>query len=64
MACAAAIKTKNDRENLNRGYEGQIEGSYLGEKLQMSRGPTQSSYQMHSQVSMSETPKKTQEEYL
>ena len=25
-------KTKNDRENRKRGYEGQIEGPYLGEK--------------------------------
>ena len=28
VVCAAAIKTKNDRENRKIGYEAQIEGSY------------------------------------
>ena len=32
LACATAIKTKNDRENRKRGYESQIEGYYPGEK--------------------------------
>ena len=32
VACAEAIKTKNDRENRKIGYEGQIEGSYPVEK--------------------------------
>ena len=60
VVCLAAIKNKHDRENYNRGYEGQIEGSYLGEKLLRARGPTQSSDQIHSQVRMVEAPKKTQ----
>ena len=32
VACATASKTKNDRENLKRGYEGQIEEPYPGKK--------------------------------
>ena len=36
---AAAIKTKNYRENRKRDYEGQIEEPYPCEKLQRTRGP-------------------------
>ena len=56
VACAAAIKTKNDAENRNRGYEVQIEGSHLGEKVQRTRGNIQSNDQPHSQVGVAEAP--------
>ena len=64
MACAAAIKTKNDAENRNRGYEGQIEGSHLGEKVQRTRGNIQSNDQPHSQVGVAESHNNTKDEYL
>ena len=37
VACVSAIKTKIDRENRKRGYEGQIEGPYLSEKIPRTR---------------------------
>ena len=37
VACASAMQTKNDRENRRIGYEGQIEGSYLGENSNVKR---------------------------
>ena len=61
MACVAAIKTKNDKENRKRGYEGQIEGSYLVEKLQRTRGNIQRNDQLHSKMSVIEEPTNTQE---
>ena len=62
VACVEAIITKYDRENHKKGYEGQIEWSYLGEKLQRAKGPAQSSDQINSQVSVAEAPKKIHEE--
>ena len=38
VACAAAIKTKNDRENRKRGYEEQIKGSYPVENFAKDKG--------------------------
>ena len=64
MTCAADIKTKNDRGNCKRGYEGQIEKSYMVEKLQRTMGNIQSNYQLRSQVVVEESPKNMQEEYL
>ena len=49
VACAAVLK-KNDRENLNRGYEIQIEETYSLEKMQRTRGPIQRNEQIHNQV--------------
>ena len=63
VACAAAIKTNNYRENRKRGCEGQIEDLYLFEKLQRTIWPIQRNNQIHSQVGVSEAPKKMQEEY-
>ena len=60
VACVAAIKTKNDRENYKRGYEVQRETSYPVEKLQKTKGNIQSNDQLHSQLSMVKLPKKTQ----
>ena len=50
VACAAAIKTEKGRENCKKGYEGQIEGSYLGDKMKSTIGRIQSNDQPHSQV--------------
>ena len=50
VACAAAIKTKNYRENRKRGYEGIIEGSHSGEKIQRTRGHIQSNNQTNIQM--------------
>ena len=58
----AVTHTKNDIENLKRGYEFQIKGSYPVEKLQMSRGHIESNEKINSQVSMKKEPKETQEE--
>ena len=44
VAYAAAIKTKNDTENRKRGYEVQIEGPYMVEKLQKTRGNIKNNY--------------------
>ena len=52
---------KNYRENRRTGYENRIEGSYRGEKFQRERGPDQISDQIRVQVSVSESPNKTQE---
>ena len=52
VSFVADIKAKNGRENRKRGYEGQIEWSCPGEKLQRSRGPDQSTDQIHSHVSV------------
>ena len=62
LVCAAAIKTKKDRENRKRGYEVQIEGSYQGGKFQMEREPAQSGDTIHVQASVEEAPDKKQEE--
>ena len=62
VAHAAAIKTKNYRENRKRGYEVQIEGSYQGGKFQMEREPAQSGDTIHVQASVEEAPDKKQEE--
>ena len=56
VACAAAIKTKNDRENRKRGYEVQIDKPYPGGKMQSTRGYVQSNDQHHSQVGVVEAP--------
>ena len=64
VACATTIKTKNGRENGKRGYEVQIEGSIMGEKLQRERGTSKISERIHSQVSVSEAPNKIQKENL
>ena len=58
LAYAADIKTKND------SYEGQIEGSYPGENFQRAKWPAKNSDKILSQLSMEESPNKTQEEYL
>ena len=58
------MKTNNDRENRKKYCEGQIERTYLVEKLQSTRGNIQSNKPLHIQVSMEEATKKTQEEYL
>ena len=57
-------KNKNDMENRQRGYEGQIEGSHVGEKIERTRGHTQSNDQPHSQVGVAEATNNTKEEYL
>ena len=54
MAYTEDIKTKNDREKLKRGYEGQIDGSYQGLKFIMTRVTVQGADQIHRQVSMEE----------
>ena len=61
VACATVIKTKNDNYNRNQGYDIQIEGPYLVEKLQRTRGHTQSNYQPHSHVRVVEEPNNTKE---
>ena len=65
VACEVYLETKYDRENRNRGYKVQVEGSYLevgwGGRVQMARGLSQFRDQVHGQVSMEEAPKKTQE---
>ena len=58
VACAEPIKAKNDRENLNRGYEVQIEGPYLVEKLQSTRGHIQISGQPRTQAIVAEASNK------
>ena len=64
VACASAIKTKNDREKRKRGYEGQIEEPYPGGNFQRTRGNIQRNEQIHSQVGVVESPKKMQRKYL
>ena len=64
MACAAAIKTKNDRENRKRGYEGQMKDHYPDEKLQRIIGPIQRNEKILSQMVVVEATKKMQEKYL
>ena len=64
MACAATMQTKNYREIHKRGYEGQIEDPYPGEKMQRTRGPVQINEQIHIQVGVEEAPKKLQVKYL
>ena len=41
VACAAAKRTKNYKENRKRGYEGQIKEPYMVETLQRKRGTIQ-----------------------
>ena len=60
VACAATVN-KNDRENRKRGYEVKIEGSYLGGNFRRAREPDQRDDQIHGQVSVEESPNKTQE---
>ena len=50
----SSYKNKNDRENSKKGYESQIEGSYLGDKMQRTIGHIQSNDQPHSQVGVPE----------
>ena len=64
VACTAAIKTKNNKENRKRGYEGQIEEPYLVEKFQKKIGPIKRNEQINSQVGVEEAPNKTHEKYL
>ena len=59
----SAQVANNYRENRRRGCEGQIEDLYLFEKLQRTIWPIQRNNQIHSQVGVSEAPKKMQEEY-
>ena len=47
-----------------RVYKGQIEGSYPGGKLQRAIRPSKIRNQIHGQVSVTESSKKTHEEYL
>ena len=60
MACAAAMKTKNEREIHKRGYEFQIEDPYPGKKLQRTIGPVQINEQIHIQVGVEDASKKLQ----
>ena len=62
VSCVAAIKAKNYREKCKRGYEGQIEGPYLGGKQQRKRGHSQINDQPHSQVGVEKAPNSTKEE--
>ena len=60
VMCVAAIYIKKQR-NRNRGYEGQIEGTYPGEKMQRTRVHIQSNDQPHIQVGVAEAPNNTRE---
>ena len=65
VACASAIKTKLDNilgDSRKICYEEQKEDFYPGKIFQRSRGTVQTSNQIHYQVSMAESTKKTQEE--
>ena len=64
VACTAAIKTKNDRKNRNRDYESQIYEPYPVEKFQSTRGRIKRNEQNHSQVKVTEAPKKMQVKYI
>ena len=65
MGCVQRIYEKrHDIKNRKRGYDIQAEGSYLGEILQRARVTDQNGNKMHGQVSITEAPKKAQEEYM
>ena len=57
-------KTKTDRKNRKRGYEGEIDDPLLVEIIQRTRGTFQHNEQISSQVGVSEAPTKMQEEQL
>ena len=67
VAFEGTIQTKLEKifgDNRKRSYEEQGEVFYPGKIFQMARGPAQTSNQIHNQVSVTEAPKKMQEEYL
>ena len=64
VACAAAIKTKKAEKIARKVMTGQIEGYYLGDKVQRTICHIQSNEQPHIQVGVTEETNNPKEEYL
>ena len=59
-ACEGVTKTNHDIKNRKKGYEGQVQGYYLGEILQKARGHDHNTEQIYGQVIIVEAPNKIQ----